>query len=129
MRFQHASSQGGYTFIELLIVISIIAALSAISLPAYLTYLDRSAFGACQQELGLFKTRVLATTNLNDELEPFSFMACGVGGEGQPNQADVAVALRGILDDDTTSLIVDTQRKGVQTQIMANGSIKRVVIQ
>jgi len=117
----------GFTLIELLIIISIVATLSVVSLPPYLAYLDRSAFGACQQELGVFKTRVLATDNLNDALEPFSFMACGVNGDGQPNQAAVAAAFRGVFDSDATSLILDTQRDGVQAQIMENGSIERVV--
>ena len=113
--------------IELLIVIGILAIISILSLPSYLAYLDRSAFGACQQELGVFKTRVLATDNLNDALEPFGFMACGVNGDGQPNQAAVAAAFRGVFDSDATSLILDTQRDGVQAQIMANGSIEQIV--
>ncbi len=117
----------GFTFIELIVVIAIVAMLFILSLPNYLAYLDRSALGACQQELGVFKTRVLATDNLNDALEPFGFVACGVNGDGQPNQAAVAAAFRGFFDSDATSLILDTQRDGVQAQITANGSIERVV--
>ncbi|WP_422103643.1 pilin [Vreelandella sp.] len=117
----------GFSLIELIVVIAIIAMLARLTLPAYLEYLDRSAFGACQQELGVFKTRVLATDNLNDALEPFSFMACGVNGDGQPNQAAVAAAFRGVFDSDAASLVIDTQRDGIQAQIMANGSIERVV--
>tara|TARA_B100000929_G_C15496065_1_gene416017 strand:- start:883 stop:1245 length:363 start_codon:yes stop_codon:yes gene_type:complete len=116
----------GFTIIELLIVSFIMAVLSGLGFPHYLQYLDRSAFGACQQVLGVFKTRVLATDNLGDAFEPFSFMTCGVNGDGQPNQAAVAAAFRGVLDNDATSLIVDTQRDGVKVQIMANGSIERV---
>ncbi|GGC83826.1 pilin [Vreelandella lutescens] len=123
----YVKSQEGFSLIELLIVTSILAILSFLSLPSYLDYLDRSAFGACQQELGVYKTRVLATDNLNDPLEPFSFLACDVNGDGQPNQAAVAAAFRGVFDSDATSLILDTQRDGVQAQIMANGTIERVV--
>lgn len=125
----YVKSQEGFNLIEVLIVISIFAILAVLSLPSYLAYLDRSAFGACQQELGAFKTQVLAAGNLDGALEPFRFMACGVNGDGQPNQAAVAAALRGVFNSEPTSLILDTQRDGVQAQIMANGSIERVVTQ
>jgi len=122
----------GFTLIELLVVIAIVATLSGLSLPAYLAYLDRSAFGACQQELGIFKTRVLATDNLNDAMEPFGFVACGVGGGDQPDQAAVASAFRGVFANEdggeATSLLLDTQRTGVQAQITANGQIERFVV-
>lgn len=124
--------QKGFTLIELLIVIAIVAILSGLSLPAYLAYLDRSAFGACQQELRTFKTQVLATDNLSDVLRPFSFAACGVGGEGQPDQVAVASAFRGVFANEdggeATSLLLDTQRTGVQAQITANGQIERIVV-
>lgn len=54
-------------------------------------------------------------------------MACGIGGDGQPNQSVIAAALRGVFDNDAFSLILDTQRDGVQAQIMAYGSIERIV--
>ncbi|NGO88076.1 prepilin-type N-terminal cleavage/methylation domain-containing protein [Halomonas sp. BC2] len=38
----------GFSLIELLIMIAVIALLSGMSRPAYLAYLDRSAFSACQ---------------------------------------------------------------------------------
>ncbi|MDP4558102.1 hypothetical protein Q9247_10455 [Halomonas meridiana] len=70
---------------------------------------------------------MLATDNVTEALESFSFMACGVNGDGQPNQAAVAAAFCGIFDNDATLLILDLQRDGVQAQIMANGSIERIV--
>jgi len=122
----------GFTLVELVVVIAIIAVLTSLTLPTYIAYLDRSAFGACQQELRTFKTQVLATDNLSEVLRPFSFAACGVGGEGQPDQAAVASAFRGVFANEdggeATSLLLDTQRTGVQAQITANGQIERFVV-
>lgn len=118
----------GFTLIEVLIVVAIIATLAGISFPGFLTYLDRAAFGACQQELSTFKTQVLATDNLDDALEPFGFMACGVGGDGQPAQSAVANAFRGVFEEGSAALVLDTQRQDVQAQITAQGAIERVVV-
>lgn len=129
MKNYQPASPYGFTLIELLIVISIVAILSGVSLPAFLSYLDRSAFGACQQELSTFKTQVLATDNLDDALQPFNFGACQVGGDGQPAQAAVADAFRGVFDEEGSAvLVLDTQRQGVQAQITAQGDIERVVV-
>lgn len=116
----------GFTLIELLIVIAIVALLTVVSLPAFLAYLDRSAFGACQQELSTFKTQVLATDNLDDALRPYNFGACQVGDDGQPNQSVVADAFRGVFEEGSAALLLDTQRQGVQAQITAEGAIERV---
>ncbi|WFE71960.1 prepilin-type N-terminal cleavage/methylation domain-containing protein [Halomonas sp. M1] len=116
----------GFSLIEFLLVAAIVSILAAISLPALLSYLDRSAFGACQQELSTFKTQVLATDNLDDALRPFNFGACQVGGDGQPAQAAVADAFRGVFEEGSTALLLDTQRPGVQAQITAEGAIQRV---
>lgn len=116
----------GFTLVEILIVIAIIASFSALSLPTFLSYLDRSSVGACQQELSAFKTRVLATDNLDDVLRPFNFGACQVGGEAQPDQPAVADAIRGIFEEGSAELVLDTQRQGVQVQITDEGAIERV---
>ncbi|WP_229800770.1 pilin [Vreelandella hamiltonii] len=117
----------GFSLIELLIVIAVIALLSGMSLPAYLAYLDRSAFSACQQELSTFKTRVLATDHLDEVLEPYHFAACSVGESDQPTQLAVADALRGVFDGDGTSLVLNTQRPNVQARITSQGMVERVM--
>ncbi|WP_275437025.1 MULTISPECIES: prepilin-type N-terminal cleavage/methylation domain-containing protein [unclassified Halomonas] len=117
----------GFSLIELLVVIAIISILSGLGMPAYLANLDRSAFSACQQELSIFKARVLATDHLEDALEPYRFAACSVGETGQPTQLAVADALRGVFEGDATSLVLNTQRSDVQARITSQGMVERVV--
>ena len=120
-------NQKGFSLIELLMILAVVAILASVALPSYLTYLDRSAFSACQQELSTFNTRVLATDHLDDALEPYRFAACSVGETGQPTQLAVADALRGVFDGDATSLVLNTQRSNVQARITSQGMVERVV--
>lgn len=120
-------ASAGFTIIELLVILAVVAILAGVALPSYFTYLDRSAFGACQQELSSFNTRVLATDHLDDAFEPYRFAACSVGESGQPTQLAVADALRGVFDGDATSLVLNTQRSNVQARITSQGIVERVM--
>lgn len=64
MQRQH----GGFTLIELMIVVAIIAILTAIALPAYNAYRIRADEGACQAEMVNYAR--FALTKLHDDRLP-----------------------------------------------------------
>jgi type IV pilus assembly protein PilA len=74
-------TQKGFTLIELMIVVAIIAILAAIALPAYNNYRIRSAEGACQAEAKAYMNSAVAALQSQMEVADPPAVSCATPTE------------------------------------------------
>lgn len=84
MRSNDRHASAGFTLLEILIVVTILATISAIAVPQYLAALRTARVGKARMELKTIATAIDSFTANNEGKLPFSLYQVGFGGRLDP---------------------------------------------
>jgi len=92
MKYQHKQNQNGFTLIELMIVIAILAILLAIAVPAYQNYSVRAEVSECINIAASAKLAVAETQQSGSALADITAAVAGYEAAATDNCGDIAIA-------------------------------------
>ena len=98
-QMQTKKAEGGFTLIELMIVVAIIGILAAVAIPAYQDYVAKSKFSAGLAEVSAGKTGLDVALNTNSDLtEAEALTASGLKAATSTCTTTVSEAEGGVVE-------------------------------